>query len=169
MSRRSRLQDEIRQRRPFESEAEEAGLSLLRTTDRLVRRISGVVDPRGITPQQYNVLRILRGSHPNQLPTLEIGARMVEQAPGITRLLDRLEKKGLVRRQRCDRDRRRVFCSITAPGLALLEALDAPVSGAMRASFRLLSVEQIRQLILLLDTVREGIQPDEASTEGGTR
>ncbi len=96
MTRKSRLQAEIRQTRPFASASEEASLALLRTSDRLARRIAAMVEPREITAQQYNVLRILRGSHPGRLPTLEIAERMIEQAPGITRLLDRLEAKGLV-------------------------------------------------------------------------
>src|SRR5215216_1776403 len=77
-----------------------------------------------ITGQQYNVLRILRGVHPDPLPVLEIAERMIEETPGITGLLDRLESKGLVRRQRCTADRRQVHCYVTAGGLALLTALD---------------------------------------------
>lgn len=156
-SSRSKLQTEIRQTRPFASAGEEAGLSLMRTTDLLQRRIATVVEPHGITPQQYNVLRILRGSHPNRLPTLEIATRMVEQAPGITRLLDRLEAKELVERKRCDEDRRRVYCAITKRGLTLLAALDAPVSVTVEESFRPLTKDRIQQLIRLLDSLREGL------------
>jgi DNA-binding MarR family transcriptional regulator len=97
----SRLQDELKQNKPFPSAAHEGGLGLMRTADVLRRRGAAVVEPRGITLQQYNVLRILRGAGEEGLPTLEVAARMVEQTPGITRLLDRLEVKGLVRRQRC--------------------------------------------------------------------
>jgi DNA-binding MarR family transcriptional regulator len=81
--------------------------------DRLRRSLAEVVQPRGITLQQYNVLRILRGAGLGGLPTLEIGARMIEEAPGITRLLDRLERKALAERRRCPRDGRRVLCRIT--------------------------------------------------------
>jgi MarR family transcriptional regulator, organic hydroperoxide resistance regulator len=73
------------------------------------------------------VLRILRGARPDKLPTMEIAARMIEQAPGITRLLDRLDEKGLVNRTRCTDDRRQVLCSITRAGLELLAGLDDPV------------------------------------------
>ena len=163
------LQEEIRQTRPFGSKAEEAGLSLLRTTDRFSRRIGAVVEPHGITLQQYNVLRILRGSHPDRLPTLEIATRKVEQAPGITRLLDRLEAKNLVRRERCEKDRRRVYCAITPAGLGVLARLDAPVAAAARASFRTLSAEQTHQLIDLLDALREGLTDDESSLQGEGR
>src|SRR5713226_820902 len=113
-----------RHRKPFRSSAQEAVVGLLRTTDRVRRTLAGVVEPQGVTLQQYNVLRILRGARPSGLPTLEIAARMVEHAPGITRLLDRLEAKTLVRRQRRDDDRRQVMCRITPAGLRLLAGLD---------------------------------------------
>src|SRR6476469_10714438 len=99
----------------------------MRTADLLRRLIGAVVEPRGITAQQYNVMRILRGAGEQGLPTLEIAERMIEQTPGITRLIDRLEAKKLVARERCATDRRQVFCRITAAGLALLAKLDEPV------------------------------------------
>ena len=89
-----RLQDELRQRAPFASPAQEAVVALMRTTDVVRRYLARVVDPNGITLQQYNVLRILRGGGADGVPTLEVAARMIEQTPGITRLLDRLEAKG---------------------------------------------------------------------------
>ncbi len=112
----SPLRSEIKQNKPFRSPGEEAAVALMRTSDVLHRRLADVVEPHGITHQQYNVLRILRGSAPEPLPTLEIASRMIEQAPGITRLLDRLEAKSLVRRERCKEDRRQVHCWITAAG-----------------------------------------------------
>src|SRR6266571_4685258 len=102
----SAIQKEIKQGRPFASKAAEGVVALLRTTDLLRRVLSGVVEARGITLQQYNVLRILRGAGPSGLPTLEIGQRMVERSPGVTRLLDRLEAKRVVRRKRCRQGRR---------------------------------------------------------------
>src|SRR5687768_11507270 len=102
----SALQKELKQRMPFESRYQEAFLAVLRTADVIRRRVGDVVEPHGITPQQYNVLRILRGAGTAGLPTLDIADRMVEQAPGITRMIDRLEAKMLVARERgCD-DRR---------------------------------------------------------------
>lgn len=160
------MQAEIRQTKPFRSGAEEAGLSLLRTTDRLERRLAAVVETKQITLQQYNVLRILRGSSPERLPTLEIATRMVEQAPGITRLLDRLEAKGLVERARCAKDRRRVYCAVTRSGLALLAALDRPVVEALESSFDSLSTDQTRRLITLLDTLREGLADEMELNQG---
>jgi DNA-binding MarR family transcriptional regulator len=150
----SALQREIRQRRPFRSSTQEAAVGLLRTTDRVRRTLAGVVEPRGITLQQYNVLRILRGARPRGLPTLEIAARMVEHAPGITRLLDRLEAKALVRRQRHAADRRQVLCRITATGLRLLAGLDAGVQRADESTLGVLSRRDLRRLIALLDRIR---------------
>jgi DNA-binding MarR family transcriptional regulator len=150
----SALQREISQRKPFRSSAQEAVLGLLRTTDRVRRALTGVVEPRGVTLQQYNVLRILRGARPAGLPTLEIAARMVEHAPGITRLLDRLEAKTLVRRQRRPDDRRQVMCRITPAGLRLLAALDAGLQRADESTLGMLSRRDLRQLIALLDRIR---------------
>jgi MarR family transcriptional regulator, organic hydroperoxide resistance regulator len=104
--------------------------------------------------QQYNVLRILRGVHPDSLPTLEIGERLIEKMPGVTRLLDRLEEKGLVRRERDMQDRRLVNCWITRDGLALLAALDQPVLEADELFMKRLSKKDVRTLIELLDRVR---------------
>ena len=151
----SQLQRELHQRKPFASPSHEAVVGLLRTADILRQRMTAVVEPHGITPQQYNVLRILRGAEPEGLPTLEVAERMIERAPGITRLLDRLEQKDLVRRTRSDSDRRQVFCRITASGLELLRHLDQPVL-ALHAlvTARLSSADQHR-LIDILDTLRE--------------
>src|SRR2546423_5975891 len=112
----------------FRSREQEATLGLLRTADAVKRSLAQVIEPHGITPQQYNVLRILRGAGADGLPTLTIGERMIEQTPGVTRLVDRLERKGLVARNPCPKDRRRVFCKITAKGLDLLNELDDPVN-----------------------------------------
>ena len=117
----------------------------MRTCDLLRRSLAEVVQPHGITLQQYNVLRILRGAGPAGLPTLEIGARMIEEAPGITRLLDRLEARRLVRR---------VLCRITRSGLKLLEELGGPMTRASDAFFSPLAGLQTRRLIRLLDDVR---------------
>lgn len=150
----SRIQQEIKQTRPFRSTAQEAGIALLRTTDLVRRRMSVVLEAEGVTVQQYNVLRILRGAGPEGLPTLEIAERMIEQAPGITRLLDRLEAKGLVSRERCPTDRRQVTCRIAKPGLALLSALDPIVDVLDDSMLGNLSRAELQQLIHLLDRIR---------------
>lgn len=152
----SRLQQEIRQRRPFASPAEEGALALLKTADTVRRLISAVIEPHGITMQQYNVLRILRGAGAEGLPTLEIASRMIEQAPGITRLIDRLEAKNFVERRRGGKDRRQVLCVVTQNGLDLLANLDEPVKAADEHAMSALPTEDLHILIRLLDRVRSG-------------
>ena len=148
------LRDEIRQTKPFESPAQEAILSLFRTTDMLQRMFSQLVEPHGISLQQYNVLRILRGSGKDGTPTLDIADRMVEQTPGITRLLDKLEAKQLVRRERCPDDRRQVLCWITERGLRLLAQLDKPTVRAGSRAMEPLTADALRSLILNLERIR---------------
>jgi len=150
------IKDEIRQNRPFSSRHEEAAISLMRTADLIRRLVGSVVEPHDITIQQYNVLRILRGAGEQGLPTLEIAERMIEQTPGITRLIDRLEEKKLVDRQRCDQDRRRVWCRITASGLSLLASLDEPVRASI-GSLATLSARDLTQLVEQLDRARAGV------------
>jgi DNA-binding MarR family transcriptional regulator len=125
--------------------------------------VSAVVEPHGITLQQYNVLRILRGAGERGLPTLEIADRMVEQTPGITRLIDRLETKKLVVRERCKTDRRQVFCRITAGGLALLARIDVPLRDAEDLALSPLTGRQLAHLNNLLDLVRNGLHAAIAS------
>jgi DNA-binding MarR family transcriptional regulator len=148
------LRDEIRQTRPFESPAQEAILSLFRTTDMVQRMFSKIVEPHGISLQQYNVLRILRGAGKQGIPTLDIADRMVEQTPGITRLLDKLEAKQLVRRERCPEDRRQVLCWITGRGLRLLAQIDKPAVSAGSKATEPLSAEDLRSLISNLEKIR---------------
>lgn len=148
------LQRELRQRKPFGSPGEEAVVGLMRTADVVRRRIAAVLEPHDVTAQQFNVLRILRGAGSDGLPTLEVSARMIEQTPGITRLLDRLEAKQLVRRQRCPKDRRQHLCWISPEGEALLAALDAPVLAGVEQSLGGLSSQDRIALIRLLDAIR---------------
>ena len=152
----SALQLEIQQRQPFRSRAHEAVVGLLRTTDVLRRQFEKFVAPYGITLQQYNVLRILRGAGEEGLPTLSIAERMIEETPGITRLLDRLEAKGLVWRKRCPEDRRQVLCYLTPAGLDLVNRLDEPVHEADQTVLANLSPEQQETLCRLLDAIRAG-------------
>jgi DNA-binding MarR family transcriptional regulator len=146
---------ELKQTKPFPSKAQEAAVALMRTADVLRRLIGAVVEPNGITSQQYNVLRILRGAGERGLPTLEIAERMIESTPGITRLIDRLETKKLAVRVRCLTDRRQVFCHITPAGLALLTTLDAPILDAADTALGALKKTELTSLIDLLDRTRE--------------
>lgn len=125
-------------------------VTLLSTADRVRNSFETICAPFDITSQQYNVLRILRGAEPEGLPTLTIAERMIERTPGITRMIDRLEAKGLVAREVRPHDRRRVYCRITKKGLSLLELLDDPVEQFNRSAFRALSEAEIKQLIGLL-------------------
>lgn len=155
MDRPSLLQRELRQNRPFASAGQEALLSIVRTADHVARELAAIIEPAGVTRQQYNVLRILRGAGEAGLPTLEIAERMIERTPGITRLLDRLEAKHLVRRLRCPKDRRQMLCWITEAGLALLASLDAPIDAANEALVTGIPRESQEQLIALLGQVRQ--------------
>lgn len=133
-------------------------MAVLRAADLLRRRTAAIVEPAGITTQQFNVLRILRGARAggeDALPTLEVGSRMIEQTPGVTRLLDRLEAKGLVSRRRCPEDRRQHRCRITPRGLGLLAALDDPILEGSRQALRRLTARQQAALAGLLDAVGE--------------
>ena len=143
----------IQQTKPFQSTSQEAILGLLIVVDRLRRLFSAVMEGHGLTQQQYNVLRILRGAGAEGLPTLTIAERMVEQTPGITRLIDRLEAKDFVRRERCPEDRRLVRCHVTRPGLQLLGKLDAAVDAIDASRLEMLSPQEQRQLVHLLERI----------------
>lgn len=152
-----RLQHELRQTRPFPSLASAAVVGLIRSADIVRRVLTDVLAPHGVTLQQYNVLRILRGAGEAGLPTLEIASRMVEATPGITRLLDRLEHKALVRRERCKHDRRQVLCWITPAALELLTPLDTVMDDAAAHALRALDTGRLTALITTLDDVRAGL------------
>lgn len=145
---------ELRQSRPFPTAAEAAAVGLLRTAEVIRWAAAASLGRHGLTYQQYNVLRILRGAGSEGLPTLEIADRMVERTPGITRLLDRLAAKDLIARERCTEDRRRVYARLTASGRALVDALDDPVDAAGEAALGGLDPRRIPTLVKLLDTVR---------------
>ena len=155
-----RLRDELKKKRPFDSPEEEAILSIARTADRLGIRLSRLFREHGLTPSQYNVLRILRGEG-KPLPCLEVADRMIAAVPGITGLIDRLEALGLVVRERSAEDRRVVFVAIRPEGLALLAKLDEPLEAAHRRLIGHLSRTDLGDLIRLLETVRQ--PPDEPS------
>ena len=154
----SKIQSEIKQKRPFRSRQQEAVIALMRTADVVRRRVAAVLEPSGVTPQQYNVLRIILGAGESGIPTLDIADRMIERTPGITRLLDRLEAKRLVRRQRCPTDRRQVLCWITASGLRLLKELQEPVDRADHEAIGSLAAGNLEQFIELLEAVRQEVK-----------
>lgn len=150
------FKDVIRQRKPFQSLSQEAVLSLMRTAHMLRHHFDSAMEPAGITAQQYNVLRILRGNG-EPLPIMEVGERLVEPTPGITRLIQKLEERGWVQSCPGERDRRQRMCSITRAGLDLLKYLDPTVSELDRTALPNLSDRQVKNLIQLLDKVRDGL------------
>ena len=154
----SRIQSEIKQKRPFRSRHQEATIALLRTADVVRRRIAQVIAAGGVTPQQYNVLRIIAGAGKDGIPTLDIAGRMIEITPGITRLLDRLEARKLVRRERCPTDRRQVLCWLTEAGRGVLRDLEGPVNQADRSSIGDLATGDLERLIELLESVRGEVE-----------
>ena len=112
------------------------------------------VAPFGITQPQYNVLRILRGAGTGGLPTLVIRDRLIDEAPGITRLVNKLERAGYLARERSTPDRRQVICFITKRGLALLLKVDPLIEAAADSGPLALKPNEQRALIVLLDKVR---------------
>jgi DNA-binding MarR family transcriptional regulator len=149
------LQRELKQSRPFASPEVEAFLNLMRSADHAQREVTALLKPHDLTPAQYNVLRILRGAGAEGLPCGEIGARMVTRDPDITRLLDRLEKRGLTTRARSGDDRRVVQVRITDAGSAILDAVTPEALDAFhREQFKHLAPAQVGLLIDLLEAVR---------------
>ncbi len=151
----SLIQQELQQVRPFASTQHEAFLALLRTASVIRRGPTKAAEDHGISLPQYNVLRILRGAGADGLATLVIRERLVEEAAGITRLMDKLEKAGLVRRDRSSSsDRRKVICHISSEGRALLDVLDPVLIRAVDESMASLDHAELAQLMKLLDQVR---------------
>lgn len=134
--------------------AEEAFLSIIVTSSWLMNELSSVMSPFGITPAQYNVLRILRGSHPRHLTCSAIGERLLDRTPDVTRLLNRLDRAGLISRTRFDEDRRVVHVHITEAGLKLLDRMQPIVESVIDRVMSQLTPEEQRIAIDLLDRVR---------------
>jgi DNA-binding MarR family transcriptional regulator len=149
----------------FDSPEQEAYLHLWRTYDRLREIDDAIFESRGITAQQYNALRVLRSVRPGELATSTLGARLVSRAPDMTRMLDRLEAQGLVNRRRSEDNRRVVRVSITAAGVALVDAMATDIRRCGRRQLGHLSRRQLRMLVELLRQAREphegGASPDE--------
>jgi DNA-binding MarR family transcriptional regulator len=158
---KSDLQAEIRKKHPFDCPEQEAALNLVRTQDYLQQDFARLFSEHGVSGPQYNVLRILRGHGGDGLPCQEIAAQMVTRMPDITRLVDRLEQAGLVRRARIEQDRRVVLVKITRAGLDLLARLDKPLLDLHRRQLRHLTREELAELNRLLVKVR---RPDGAGT-----
>lgn len=149
------IQAEIGQSKPFDNLEDEALVALQRTADRLQWRLSEMLKAHGLSPTQYNALRILRGAGDEGRACSEIAERMINRDPDITRLVDRLERRGLVARSREGRDRRVITTRITPAGLKLLESLDRPIEEFNRKMLSPLGELRLRTLIQLLEAARE--------------
>lgn len=153
-SRPPSVQSDIRQQRRFRSKGQEATVALLRTASVVGRSFSRLLEPFGLSFAQYNALRIIRGAGRQGVPTLAIRDRMIEEGTTITRLLDKLETAGLIRRERTVPDRRQVLCFATMAGARLLDRVDPLVDAADDEAVAGLDARQLRTFIELLDIVR---------------
>jgi DNA-binding MarR family transcriptional regulator len=147
--------------RPFDSLEQEVFLSLWRTYDRLRALEDELFGRHDLTAQQYNALRLLRGEHPNKIRTLDLAGRLISRAPDITRLLDKLEQRGLIERDRPADNRRVVHVGITAAGLALLAELQVPLRECHTRQVGHLPQKDLKELLALLRATR---QPHEDET-----
>jgi DNA-binding MarR family transcriptional regulator len=138
-------------------------VSLMRTADALARGAEAMLKPYGLSGTQYNILRILRGAGEKGLACREVGGRLISRDPDLTRLLDRMESRGLIARAREAQDRRVVRTRITAEGLRLLGELDRPVRDLHRRQLGHLPERQLRQLSNLLDRAREPLEEPHSS------
>jgi DNA-binding MarR family transcriptional regulator len=161
----AQLKLEIVQEPAFFSVEEEAFLNLLRSADCLQRAFHRKTRDWGLTSTQYNVLRILRGAHPDGLTCSDLGARMITAEPDITRLLGRLKVLELVEQSRDRDDRRVVWTQITAAGLELLARMDPVIQRVPVELLGHVSQQQLRELIRLLEAAR-GPAKDIVPAEG---
>jgi DNA-binding MarR family transcriptional regulator len=153
----SRLQDELKKKRPFDSNEQHAMLNLLRTNDQFQNRFGRLFREFGLTSSQYNVLRILRGEG-KPMPCLEIADRMVQVVPAMTGLLDRLEKQGLITRERCSEDRRVVYIALTEKAKEQLSRMDGRVMDLHKQLLGHLTGAELKELNRLLEKARDSVQ-----------
>ncbi|MDP9121528.1 MAG: MarR family transcriptional regulator [Acidobacteriota bacterium] len=158
------LRQRIQQDR-FESPVQEALLNLMVAAAYVREQAEKVCEPHGITASQYNVLRILRGVHPEGHPRCEVARRMVDRAPDVTRLVDRLERQGLVERDRSDRDRRLSITRITSAGLEVLARMEPEMQVVNHAFAERVSVEDGRELSRICEGIYSGAEEHEPGLE----
>jgi DNA-binding MarR family transcriptional regulator len=148
-----KIQQELRQGKPFRQVEEEAALNIIRTADAFHQQIADVLKEAGLSPTQYNILRILRGS-PDGLCCKEVGERLIARDPDITRIMDRLEKRKLIVRERAKEDRRFVTARLTDDGLKMVNDLDKPVENLQGKLLHHMSKAKLAALIELLEEAR---------------
>jgi|SRR5215213_9720160 len=154
----SELQKELRQTKPFKSKEEELYLNLARTTEALSWKVVELLKSYELTGVQYNVLRILRGAGQDGLICSEISERLITKDSDITRLLERLENRNLIERERGAKDRRHVITKITGAGLKLLAELDEPVANLHKQQLGHLGENLLEQLNALLVLARSQVK-----------
>ena len=152
-----KLAKEINKSSPFASVEQEAHLNLLRTADALMRGFEALFKPHNLSGTQYNVLRILRGHGPEGCPCKVVGEELITRDPDITRLLDRLETRGLITRERSAEDRRVVTARITPAGQHLLVQLDAPVETLHHRQLGHMPPRELEALVDLLERARQSV------------
>lgn len=149
------LVNDLQPAKPFRHLEEELFLNIQRTADAMLQEMVDVLRPFGLSPTQYNVLRILRSAGDSGVTCKDIGARMIARDPDITRLLDRLERRNLLTRNRAKEDRRFVAIRITPGGLELLRELDAPIERKQLALMQHMGKEQLHSTVELLEQLRD--------------
>ncbi|MFM8471994.1 MAG: MarR family winged helix-turn-helix transcriptional regulator, partial [Candidatus Kapaibacterium sp.] len=147
------LEQRIRQGRPFRSEQERAAVNVLYSATWILEHMRAFLADFGVTHQQYNVLRILRGQHPQSISTCDIRERMIDRASDASRIVDRMIAKNLVRKAPSQRDKRRIDVTITEEGLALLEAIESAMERP-DSVLRGLTESECAQLNVLLDKMK---------------
>jgi DNA-binding MarR family transcriptional regulator len=153
-----KLKKEIQQNKPFESLEVEAFLNIVRTADAFERTNAEALKPYDLTPTQFNVLRILRGASQEGLNCREISQRMLTFDPDVTRLLDRLESRGLLGRSREAKDRRVITVRISQSGLQLIGELDQKVLDLHKQQLGHLGERKLQTLINLLEQARQALK-----------
>jgi DNA-binding MarR family transcriptional regulator len=153
-----RIQAELRQSKPIASLEEEAFLNIVRTADVINLALEDTLEPYGISATQYNVLRILRGAGSAGTCCREIGERMITRDPDVTRLVDRLEKRKLVSRNRAKEDRRYITVRLTAAGLQMVNELDPLINQMHRKLVGILEKRQLETTIEVLEQIRSVLE-----------
>lgn len=151
------LHVELRQSRPYDLLEEEVHVSIARTAALLERAVAQMLKPHGITPTQYNVLRILRGAGAAGLCRNEVGSRLLNPVPDVTRLLDRMADLGLIARERSDEDRRLVRTHLTPKGLDLVNGLDGVLRPGHTARLAGVDPAHLKALVTTLAEIRSGL------------
>ena len=154
----SSLRQDLKKRDPFDSLEQEAILNILRTSDILENRVARLLREYGLTPSQYNVLRILRGEG-KPLPCLEVASRMIQVAPAITRVVNQLLERNLIIKQQCPQDRRVFHIDLTDQARDLLGQIDQPLLDLHARQLTHISQDDLKTLIRILEAIRDGI-PD---------